>query len=405
MSLLVDGSAIREQGLERSEAGSIAACAGSVCRFAEGGMRGRVARLSRTEQEIPDLGRKGIGRNASEATIIDVARRANVSKSLVSLVMRGSPYVSEARRSAVLKAAAELDYRPNALARGLRAERTQTVGVLLPVLDNPFLAELVEDLQAELASSGYQAILGTEYCIAEREAQAIAAMLDRRVDGLILIGTVISQSRIRELAERVPVVLVGRRSDDPAVDFVMDDGAAGAALAVEHLVRLGHRRIAHISGELATGPSRAPTQTDSVRCEGYKDAMRRMGLAEHIRVVPGPYTEDGGYRAARVLLSDRPRPTAIFAGCDMAAIGALSAIEEEGLTVPGDISLVGYDNSHLAALGRISLTSISQPGEEIGRLAARFVRERAENERTEPAHVVVAPELVPRSTSSTAPAE
>ena len=350
------------------------------------------------------LGRKISGRNGS-ATILDVASRANVSKSLVSLVMRGSPYVSEARRSAVLKAAAELDYRPNVLARGLRAERTYTVGVLLPGLQNPFLAVVARSLQTELIASGYQATLGTEYGVADREIQAVETMLDRRVDGLVLISPVISQAQIIELAQKTPVVLIARCSDDWAVDYVIDDGAAGAAMAVAHLVGLGHRRIAHISGARRSGPSRAATQTDSMRCEGYKEAMRRMGLEEFIRVVPGPYTEAGGYRAAGELLVDRPHPTAIFAGCDMAAIGALTAIEEAGLSVPQDISLVGYDNSNLAALARISLTSVAQPGQEMGELAARLLIQRLEEKRSEPARVVVHPELVTRTSSSRAPGD
>lgn len=118
----------------------------------------------------------------------DVANRANVSKSLVSLVMRGSPYVSEARRLAVLKAAEELDYRPNVLARGLRTERTHTIGVLLPGLQHPFLAVVARSLQTKLTAFGYQTILGTEYGVAAREVQAVATMLDRRVDGLVLIS-------------------------------------------------------------------------------------------------------------------------------------------------------------------------------------------------------------------------
>jgi DNA-binding LacI/PurR family transcriptional regulator len=359
------------------------------------------ATFSDSRLEWTVLDRKISGKN-SGATILDVASRANVSKSLVSLVMRGSPYVSNARRLAVLKAAEELDYRPNVLARGLRAERTYTVGVLLPGLQNPFLAVVARSLQNELVEYGYQTILGTEYGLPERELQAVETMLDRRVDGLVLISPVISETEILELAERTPVVLIARRSDEPTVDYVIDDGAAGAAMAVAHLVELGHQRIAHISGTREEGPTRASTQTDSVRCEGYKEAMRRMGLEEFIRVVPGPYDEAGGYRATREMLLDWPSPTAIFAGCDMAAIGALSAIEEAGLTVPQDISLVGYDNSNLAALTRISLTSVAQPGQEMGQLAAQLLIQRLEEKRTEPTHMVLNPVLVTRRSSSRA---
>lgn len=345
------------------------------------------------------LERKSSGRNGG-ATILDVATRANVSKSLVSLVMRGSPFVSEARRVAVLKAAEELGYRPNVLARGLRAERTHTIGVLLPGLQHPFLAVVARSLQTELTACGYQTILGTEYGVADREVQAVETMLDRRVDGLVLISPVISDSEIRELAAKTPVVMIARWSDDPAVDYVIDDGAAGARMAVEHLVALGHQRIAHISGSREEGPSRASTQTDSVRCDGYQAAMRQMGLEQFIRVVPGPYTEEGGYRAARELLRDWPHPTAIFAGSDTAAVGALSAIEEAGLIVPRNVSLVGYDNSNLAALARISLTSVAQPGQEMGQLAARLLLERIEEKRSEPARVVVSPVLVTRRSST-----
>lgn len=325
-------------------------------------------------------------------TIIDVAKRAGVSKSLVSLVMRNSPNVSEARRTAVLKAAKELGYRPNALARGLVQGRTSTIGVLLSDLHNPFFAEIVDGVEEETSISQHKTLLGSGNRDPRRETRTLEAMLERQMDGVILVSPSISTSEISATSENIPVVLVGRRVRNRTLDCVVNDDFAGAVLAVEHLAELGHRRIAHISGGRGAGARS--------RLRGYRHAMQRLDLERHTQVAPGTYTDQGGYSGAKWLLSTEPLPTAIFASNDFAALGALSAVSEEGLSVPDDISLAGYDNTYLATLSNISLSSVNQPRREMGALATRLLLERIDLKRTEPHCEILKPKFIPRSTSA-----
>jgi DNA-binding LacI/PurR family transcriptional regulator len=325
-------------------------------------------------------------------TIIDVAKRAGVSKSLVSLVMRNSPNVSEARRTAVLKAAEDLGYRPNALARGLVQGRTYTIGVLLSDLHNPFFAEIVDGIEETISLSQHRALLGTGNRDPHREARTVEAMLERQMDGVILVSPAVSKGEISTVAQNTPLVLVGRRVRDQTLDCVVNDDFAGAVLAVEHLAELGHRRIAHISGGSGAG-ARA-------RLRGYRHAMQRLDLERHAQVATGTYTDQGGYHGALRLLDTEPPPTAIFASNDFAALGALTAISEAGLSVPEDVSLIGYDNTYLAALSSISLSSVNQPRREMGTIATRLLLERIEARRAESRLEVLMPTLIARSTSA-----
>ena len=326
-------------------------------------------------------------------TITDVARRAGVSKSLVSLVMRGADHVSPERRQAVNKAAAELGYRPNAMARSLVQRRTHLVGVMVSDLHNPFFADVVAGIQEQAARTGYKVLVNSGNRAAAREADAMETLLQLRADGIILGSPVLDDEVIGRASREVPIVLVGREAHGPDVDSVTNDDRAGAEVAVEHCVSLGHRRIAHIDGGHGAG---APA-----RRHGYEAAMKRLGLGDLVSVVSGTYTEEGGHTGCLLLLAQTPRPTAIFAANDLAAIGALNAIEESGLKVPDDISLVGYDNTSLAALRHISLTTIHQPRVEMGQLALSTLLERVDQDREEPRRVVLSPSLVVRA--STAP--
>jgi len=329
----------------------------------------------------------------SKPTITDVARRAGVSKSLVSLVMRGADHVSPGRRQAVTKAAAELGYRPNAMARSLVQRRTHLVGVMVSDLHNPFFADIVAGIQDEAARTGYKVLVNTGNREVRGEEDAMETLLQLRADGMILTSPVLDDEVILKASREVPIVLVGRDGRAPSVDSVTNDDHAGAEMAVEHCISLGHRRIAHIDGGHGAG---APD-----RRRGYEAAMKRLGLGAQVQVVDGTYTEEGGHRGCLVLLAQHPRPTAIFAANDLAAIGALNAIEESGLKVPDDVSLVGYDNTSLAALRHISLTTLHQPRLEMGRLALSTLRERMDDGRGQPRRVVLAPTLVVRA--STAP--
>ena len=327
-----------------------------------------------------------------QPTIHDVAARAGVSKSLVSLVMHDSPSVSEAKRRAVLAAAAELDYRPNAVARSLVQRRTRVLGVMLSDLHNTFFADVLDGVAGRAGERGYKAMLNTGNRAASGEAAAIETLLELRSDGLILAAPRLDAARIAEAARSVPVVLVARTIAETTVDCVTNDDPAGAALVVDHLVALGHRRIAHIDGGQGAGAQ--------ARKQGYTRTMRRHGLTAQARTARGDYTEEGGAKGVAALLARGPRPTAIFAANDLSAIGALDALTRSGLRVPEDISLVGYDNTSLAALRHIDLTTIDQPREAMGRTAVDLLLERLERRRSAPRRVVMAPALVVRGTTA-----
>jgi DNA-binding LacI/PurR family transcriptional regulator len=272
--------------------------------------------------------------------------------------MRGAPNVSEARRAAVLQAAAELGYRPNLVARSLVERRTRTLGVLVSDLHNPFFAEVIDGLQAEAHERGLRIVLGTGRRDPDEEAATVEAFLQQDVDGLVLLSP--GLEALDDVAAAVPTVVVGMRAAH--VDAVVNDDTLGAELAVAHLAELGHERIAHIS---------APGGDE--RRSGYESAMARRGL--QALVASGDFTDEGGYAGARALLANG-RPSAIFACNDLAALGALTALEEAGLSVPRDVSLVGYDNTYLASIRHIALTSVDQPRLEMGRLAVEAVDAR-----------------------------
>ncbi len=300
-------------------------------------------------------------------TIRDVALRAGVSKSLVSLVLQNSPNVSAAKRSAVEAAIDELGYRPNATARHLSKGRSHTVGVLLNDLRNPWYVDCLEGLAAVLGQRGYRVYLGDARLDAHTDDLLTQGFLDFPVDGLVLVGSMPLTAGILAAAAAVPTVVVASRDVDlPGVDVIAGDDEAGARLAVEHLIGLGHRHIAHIAG--------STSRFAELRLGSYLGAMQRHGLQPVVELCDA--TEEGGYRAAVRLLHATPRPTAVFAVNDVACIGLLSAADEMGLRVPSDLSAVGFDNTHLAQLRHLWLTSVDIATYAAGRQAGHALLAR-----------------------------
>jgi DNA-binding LacI/PurR family transcriptional regulator len=238
-------------------------------------------------------------------------------------------------------------------------------------------------------------VIGTGSRRRDGEEHVIESFLQLRADGVILAAPRLPAARIVEAAATVPVVVVGRALRSRRVDVVANDDRLGAQMVVRHLVELGHRAIAHIDGGNGAG--------SSPRREGYVRAMREAGLTDEIRVVRGDFTDIAGVAAADRLLRSGRLPTAVFAANDFAAAGVLDRLEDAGLRIPEDVSLVGYDNTFLAALHHISLTTVDQPREEIGTLAMVALLERMEGARSEPVRHLVAPSLVVRKTTGPAP--
>ncbi|MDQ0957425.1 DNA-binding LacI/PurR family transcriptional regulator [Streptomyces sp. B4I13] len=314
-------------------------------------------------------------------TIRDVAERAGVSKSLVSLVLRGTGQVRAEKREAVLRAAGELGYRPNTAARSLSEQRalpgpparpdgrTPMVGVLLHDLRNPWYVDLLDGLNSLLHAHGLHMLLADARLHRRVGQDPAGPFLDLGADGLVIVGTLPDPAALGAVAERIPVVVAGAREPvPPGVDVVAGDDEQGARLVTEHLLALGHRRVAHIAGYGAVG---------ELRRRSFEAVMREHGV-ERPAVEASDMTEEGGHRAAVRLLGRSDRPTAVFAVNDMAGVGALSAAGELGLGVPGDLSVVGYDNTSISRLRHLWLTTVDNAGHEVGRRAARCLLDRFE---------------------------
>jgi DNA-binding LacI/PurR family transcriptional regulator len=331
-----------------------------------------------------------VGTNRDRPTMQDIADKVGVSKALVSLVFRNAPGPSAETRQRVLAAADELGYRVNRAAALMTARRSHLIGVMANIRST-FHAELVEDIVAEADGFGYEVVLGA-VTPTHGEAAVVDTLLDFRCEALILLGPGFDDRKLAELGERAPVVLVGRRSSLPSVDVVRTADGRGIGKVVDHLVELGQRRISHLSGGEGTIPND--------RKAGYVRAMKRHGLAAEIDIVDGDLTERGGMLAARSLLSRKHRPTAVAAANDQSAIGLLDQLLRAGVDVPGEIAVAGYDDSTLAQLAHIDLTTVSQEPRQQAGCAVKAVVERLDHDRRERLNVLLEPRLVVRHTTA-----
>ena len=331
---------------------------------------------------------------ADRVTIQDVAAAAGVSVSAVSKVLREAYGVSPQMRARVTAAIEQLGYRPHNGARAMRG-RSYTVGVVLVELTSPFQTEVATAISDALEATPYEDIIVTAGVDPRRQRRRIEALLDRQVDGLMVIAPWLDVRWLEEVAKTIPVVAIALHGTPRHFDTVVDDDRLGARLMVDHLVGLGHRRIVHTS--------MAPAKTEgafvlshTARRQGYELAMRDHGLTPD--VIETWYSEEGGHRAAQEAFARADRPTAIFAGADIAALGVLRAAEEQGILVPEDVTVAGYDNIYTSTINRVALTTIDQSGQRTGAESVRLLLERIEG-RTEPQQFVVAPRLVIRRTS------
>ncbi|GAA5162288.1 MULTISPECIES: LacI family DNA-binding transcriptional regulator [Amycolatopsis] len=341
-----------------------------------------------------DEGTRGDGGKRGRPTMADVAARVGVSRALVSLVFRNERGPSEETRERVFAAARELGYRPDSAAQLLARSRSKVLGVMMTVR-NPFHADLVEGIYPAAEELGYDILLSAAVPTRDERA-AVEALLSHRCEGVILLGPNLDGSYVAELGRRVPTVVVGRGDADGEVDTVHTAEARGAREVVDYLVELGHTEIVHIDG--GSGPGSAE------RRRAYRAAMRRHGLEASARVLPGDQTEESGAQAAESLLADRAAmPTAVFAGNDRCAVGFLDAMKRAGVAVPGEISVAGFDDSRLAQLSHIDLTTVAQAPDRQADLAVRAVVARLEDPARAPADHVVQPKLIVRGSTGRPP--
>jgi DNA-binding LacI/PurR family transcriptional regulator len=326
-------------------------------------------------------------------TIIDVAEAAGVSKSLVSLALGDKPGVKAETRQHIIDVAQRLGYRRNQWASALVGAPTQTIGVALTDLSNAYYTDVAVAVEerAEQANHGVVLVHG------RRDADRLATQLERlvalRVDGIVLVGSWVSSQHLARLAQRLPIVVVGRLAEEvPGVDTVRNDDELGARLAVDHLVQRGHRRILHLT--------RSDRPSSLGRRAGYVTAMQDAGLASQIRIVGAQcWAEQWDSILETIAANDPSAPTAVFASNDQAAHRALVSALDAGVRVPEKLAVVGYDNSTLAAATRPGLTSVDQPRAAMGEQAVQLLFSRMSGEVDSQQQIVAKPTLLPRGST------
>lgn len=297
-------------------------------------------------------------------TIHDIARAAGVSPSTVSRVLTGTTPVAEMKRTAVLAAVERLHYQPNVMARGLARGRSCSVGVLTQEINSEFYGDILKGIELGLQDTGFRPVFASG-SICDELGQTHALVSSHRVDGLVIVGSKMPEEEILGLARRVPLVLVGRLVRGIEEHCIRVDNTEGAHDVTRHLIDLGHRRIAHITGRI--------THPDAIaRLLGFRQALHEAGIEEDpTLVVEGDFEEPSGLHGTEGLLAKGVKFTAVFAASDMMAYGARLAFHRHGLAVPDAVSLVGFDDLRSATYAIPPLTTVRQPRQEMGRAAAQ----------------------------------
>lgn len=310
-------------------------------------------------------------------TLEDIARQAGVSPSTVSRVLNGSKRVAEAKRTLVLAAIEQHDYKPNPVARGLVRGRSMTVGVLMQDISSPFFARMVSGIEQGLDGGPYRSVFASTHWRAEHqehELRSLQLLLERRVDGVIVLASSIPDDELRAVAAEVPVIVVARRIDELESQCLYVDNRGGAYRATRYLLGLGHTRIAHIAGTAGH-----PDAAD--RLEGYKGALADAGLpVDENLIVDGQLDEESGLAAIEELLARGQQFTAVFAANDQTAYGVMLGLYNHGYRIPNDMSLVGFDDQFLSAYTLPPLTTVRQPSFEMGLAAAEGLLRLLNNE-------------------------
>ncbi|MCO6052270.1 LacI family transcriptional regulator [Mesorhizobium sp. RP14(2022)] len=312
--------------------------------------------------------------------------------STVSNALAGKRHVNEETRRQVLEAAERLGYRPSGVARSLRLRLSSTVGVLVPDVSNPAIPEFLRGIDDVAVREGYTILLCNTDEVLERQVSQMQTLLDRRVDGMVLISQHCDAPEVRKILDgETPFVLIQRRSARFRDDYVGSDNLQGMRDSVSYLAGLGHRRIA-----LVTGPVSSSTATE--RMEAFEGAVQELGCARDPQLIfRGDYTVQSGYEAMHYFGAMDERPTAVIASNDVCALGVQDAASELGLSIPRDLSLLGCDDIDLSRLRRIDLSTLHLPKREMGATAMQLLLRRIQSNRPPTAREVIIPtELVLR---------
>lgn len=343
----------------------------------------------------PETSRGAGARGSRRVTLLDVAHRARVSRATVSLVMRDSPLVADKTRERVQKAATELGYVYNRGAASLRSRRTQIVGVSITDLSNPYFAELTAAAEQGLSLMGRIALLSNNNESVEKQGAFIDTMREYNVDGLILCPAVGTPTSLIERlhALHIPFLFLSRRVTGVPGDYVSNDNIRGMRMATEHLLALGHRRIAMIGTNLRTSTGRE-------RLRGYTTALRDAGIqVDPALIVQGPPTRRQGMEGVLAVMKLPQPPTAAVSFNDITAFGVMLGLNHLGIRIGRDFAVVGHDDIVEAGLWMPGLTTVAVPVEEVGRQAARVLLDRINEPERPVQRVILAPELIIRDSS------
>jgi LacI family transcriptional regulator len=306
--------------------------------------------------------------------IKDLADKLGVSVTTVSRVLNGKSQkfrISQQTSQKVLEAARKYHYSPNRIARGLKLEKTETIGLIIPDIANPYFGSIAKTIEVEAHKNGYSIILCDSLDDEVTEAELLQLLAGRKVDGIIIAPTGKSSTHVKEISQQgIPVMVIDRYFSDTELPFVTTDNQLGALLATEHFIEMGHRKIACIQG--INGIS-----ANSERVTGFRDALQKHEIPLNESLILGnDFGEENGYIQTKKLLDLPGRPTAIFALSNLISIGALRALKEAGLIVPDDISIVSFDEQPYSAFLACPMTTVEQPREEIGKLAFQYLLNR-----------------------------
>jgi LacI family transcriptional regulator len=328
---------------------------------------------------------------ARSVTIIDVARESGVSYSTVSRVLNGYEYVKESTRRRVLEAAERLGYVANVQARSLAGGHSRIVGLLVPGLDNDYIGEIIRGIDEELARNDYDLMLYTTHRRVGKESEYVKMIANGLTDGLLLVVPLIPSTYVDILhQQRFPYVLIDQSENGDTSSVVNATNWQGAYDATRYLVELGHRRIGFISGLMQISSA-------VERLEGYKSALDDSQISfDEALVKQGNFWQPSGYAAAQELLRLESPPSAIFSSNDLMAFGAMQAIRDAGLDIPGDISIIGFDDIPMASMVHPKLTTVYQPLDQMGRVAAKLLLEQIEDPQKPARRITLGTQLIIR---------
>ncbi|MEH7254923.1 LacI family DNA-binding transcriptional regulator [Neobacillus niacini] len=320
-------------------------------------------------------------------TITDVAKNANVSKATVSRVINHNPKVKDEIRQRVLQSINELGYQPNAIARNLANNTTNVIGLILPDITNPFFPNITRGIEDAAHSLGYSLFISNTDNNPGIEQEYIEKMVRQQVGGIILISSILDEHKVNKLSElKIPFVLCDRSLTDTPFDTVSIDHYKASYEAVNYLIQKGHQDIFHLSGQRLV-------QSAEMRRQAYCDAMQEHKLKPYIRV--GSFSYESGYELMKSTLEESV-PTAVFAANDLIALGAMDAIQEKGLRIPEDISVIGFDDILFARMSNPKLSTISVPAYQIGVTAVEMLLERIKGVRSTAKSLVLEHKFIQR---------